>query len=156
VNAPITNTLYRRVEISPEAAAAALGHIDPLQPLSGALTALGLTDRVSVRRTELPAPTADQPLSLTLTWRLANANQAQVVWTLAVSPTGDGDSLLSTTIQARGDHPTADPQLLAAWPLLQPIIHSHTTRLLGAVTALGEQLEEIDLNDTSTPLEAAA
>ena len=73
----ITNNLHRHLEVSPEAATAALRHLDPLRPLSDALTALGLTHQVSVRRTGVPAASAAERVTLTLSLTCQLAGQTK-------------------------------------------------------------------------------
>jgi hypothetical protein len=156
MNTLITNNVHRWLKEPPVTASAALGRLEPLQPLRDALSALGLDQRVSVRPTDLPGAECGDQLSFSLTWLLADGSPAQVAWTLSVSPAGDGDSLLSATIRARSDSAASDRQLLAAWPLLGRIVESHTTRLFNTVSKLSEQLEENSLEPARAPLAAAA
>lgn len=156
MNTLLTNNVHRWLEGPPETALAALGRLDPLRPLHDALSALGLDQRVSVRRTDVAAAEAGDRLSFSLTWLLADGSPAHVAWTLSVSPAGDGDSLLSATIRARSDSAASDRQLLAAWPVLGQIVESHTTRLFNAVSKLAEQLEEDSLDLAPVRLMAAA
>jgi hypothetical protein len=156
VNNLITNHLHRHLQTPPQTTSAALQRLDPLQPLRDALTALGLAHHVSLRRTDVPAATAGEPVSFSLAWPLADGSPAHIAWTLSVAPAGDDDSLISATIRASTDSAAADQQLLTAWPLLGPIVDSHTTRLLNTATELAEQLTENNLELTPATLMEAA
>jgi hypothetical protein len=156
VNVLITNNVHRHLGEPPQAVAAALRRIEPLQPLRDALAALGLDHLVSVRRTEVPASRPLEIDSFSLTWRLAHHSSARVVWMLSVKALGDQGSLVSATICAGSNSATGRQQLLVAWPLLGRIIETHTTRLLNAAAELAEELAENDLALPPARLLAAA
>ena len=156
MNSLITDNVHRYVEGPPDTASAALRRLDPLQSLRDALSVLGLEQRVSVRRTDVPAAEAGDRLSFALTWLLEDDSPAQVEWTLSVALAGDGGCILSATVRAGTDSPAADRKLLAAWPILGRIAESHTTRLLNAVRELADELAESYLEPAPAPLLAAA
>jgi hypothetical protein len=133
----ITDNVHRHLEQQPQAVAAALRRLQPLQPLRDSLLALGMGHLAVACRTDLPAETAARTTSFSLTWQLAGGRRAHVSWALSVSALGTGDSLLSARIRAGTDCEGDGEALLAAWPVLGQIVESHTKRLLGAVTELG-------------------
>jgi hypothetical protein len=156
MNTLITDNVHRRLEAPPEAASAALGSLDPLQPLRDALRALGVDQRVSLQGSRAPAAGANDQLSFSLTWLLAEESSAHVAWTLSVSPASDGASMISATTRAGGGSAPSDRQLLAAWPVLGRIVESHTAQLINTISTLSEHLEETSVRPARAPLAAAA
>jgi hypothetical protein len=156
MSALITNRVHRRLEGPPESAAAALRHLEPLQPLRDALAALGLGHLVSVCRMDAPVHAAPELASFSLTWRLGHRSVARIAWTLSITPIDDHESLLSASVRAGTDSADARQQLLAAWPLLGRIVEAHTTRLLNAATELAEQFTDASPELQPVPHLAAA
>lgn len=141
MKSPITNTVRRPLDETPEVVGWALSHLDPLRPLTEALAALGCAGRAAMHKCDVSASSWDTT-AFSLSWLLGNEDVADITWTLSVLPFGDGASMLSSCVRARAQTAAGDEQLLAAWPLLGRVVESHTARMLDAIAALAEDLAE--------------
>jgi hypothetical protein len=138
----VSEQVHRPLDASPHAAALALGRLDPLRPLEDALAALGLGDVVVLQRADTSAPGGPVPDTISAVWPLPGGRHARASWSISVEPVAVGASLLSAAVRVGTDDPADQPRLLDAWPLIGPIVRTHTERMLAAIVELAEDLQE--------------
>jgi hypothetical protein len=138
----IANHACRPVDATPATTVAALKRLEPLRSVRDALAAVGLDHVVSIRRTESPVGVANALTGFVVEWPLPSSGKAHINWTASVEMAGDGRSMLSVSVRADTDDPAARKELVAAWPLIGPVIDSETGRVFRAVTELAEQFDE--------------
>jgi hypothetical protein len=143
----ITDSFHREVAMPPEAAQAALTHLDPLQTLVTALEALGLGERfltsrraredgtahvycLVLRLADTPSPTSDADTDLEA---FAVPGHLRLVWNVSVQSEGDGASLISVRLEAAATDSASSEVLLDGWPLLGPLAEERARHILAGI-----------------------
>jgi hypothetical protein len=143
----ITDSFHRELAMSPEAAQAALTHLDPLHTLVTALEAFGLGKRfltsrraredgtthvycLVLRLADAPSPMSGADMDLEA---FAVPGHLKLVWNVSVEPEGDGVSVISVVFEAAATDSASRRVLLDGWPLLGPIAEDRARHILDGV-----------------------
>jgi hypothetical protein len=152
----ITDSFHRELAMPPEAAQAALTHLDPLHTLVTALEALGLGHRfltsrrvredgtghvycLVLRLADAPSPLSGADTDLEA---FAVPGHLKWVWNVSVEPEGDGASLISVDLEAGATDRASSRVLLDGWPLLGPLAEERARHIIDGVADYDDDAAE--------------
>lgn len=139
----LVSSVSSRIEASPSAVVAALARLDAFSAVRQALVALGVARFVSTHQVALPAFSNTDSTAFAVSWPMPAGGVASVTWTASVRWTSGSEAMLFVNVQAMADEVCDEAVLVAAWPLIGPLIESQTDRLLRAVVELTEEEETV-------------
>jgi hypothetical protein len=129
----VTNTFVATLDASLEAASRALRAIDPTASLARRLTALGVEDRAVWIE---PCATGGAPeRGFLLLWRFGTepGETAKVAWQSRLDQDGEGRTVLTITLRARGSDDRAGRRIALAWPVVETFAREHAQGLRRAI-----------------------
>jgi 8-hydroxy-5-deazaflavin:NADPH oxidoreductase len=123
----------------PRTVSSVLERLDPLRGLADALEALGLTGAVSFDRLD---DSQNAITGFVLSWPLPEQGHVRVICEAIVQASSGGRSMVSVRIRADTDDPAGRSRLIAAWPLIGPVVEAQKARLTRALAELVDIAED--------------
>jgi hypothetical protein len=152
----VTDTLVVSVGAEPETVREALDRVDLTAPVTRALEALGVADRLALPPSLLAAKPGTG-LVLGLVWRVAGPaktidarsvrafdlpGHVKMLWDLRVEPGAGDGALLSTTRRFIATDDAARARLLGAWGVIGTFAQSLSQRTLTAIKRYAEDRDD--------------